>query len=115
MKAFITIAFMSISAFAVNAQSKDSTNVKTINDAEYTVVEASCGQCQFGMKSKSGCDLAVRMEGKTYWVDGTDIHSHGDAHGKNGFCNAIRKAKVKGEVKNERFKATAFELLPAEK
>ena len=29
------------------------------------IVEASCGQCQFGMKEK-GCDLAVRIEGKSF-------------------------------------------------
>ena len=115
MKTLLTILLMGTFVLSSNAQVKDSTKIKSVSQAEYILVEASCGQCQFGMKSKSGCDLALRMNGKTYWVDGTDIHSHGDAHGKNGFCNAIRKAKVKGEVKDERFKATAFELLPAEK
>ncbi|MEO8516255.1 MAG: DUF6370 family protein [Flavobacterium sp.] len=75
------------------------------------IVEASCGQCQFGMKA-NGCDLAVRIDGKTYFVDGTDIHKHGDAHAEDGFCSTIRKAEVVGVVVNDRFKASSFKLLP---
>ena len=77
-------------------------------------VEASCGQCQFGLKG-GGCDLAVRIDGKAYYIDGTDINDHGDAHGSDGFCNAIRKAKVEGEIVDGKFKATKFELLAAVK
>jgi hypothetical protein len=32
------------------------------------------------------CDLAVRIDGKTYFVDGTSIDSHGDAHAEDGFA-----------------------------
>ncbi|NHM08275.1 hypothetical protein G4D82_13680 [Flavobacterium sp. CYK-4] len=80
--------------------------------AKSQIVEASCGQCQFGMKSKSGCDLAVRIDGKAYFVEGTDIHKHGDAHAADGFCSVVRKAEVTGEVKNDKFVATSFKLLP---
>lgn len=76
------------------------------------VVEASCGQCQFGMKDKKGCDLAVRFDGKSYFVDGSKIDQHGDAHAKDGFCNAIRTAKVTGKVVDNKFVAKSFELLP---
>ncbi|UPL47889.1 DUF6370 family protein [Hymenobacter sublimis] len=78
---------------------------------EVRVVEASCGQCRLGLPGKS-CDLAVRLDGKAYFVDGTTIDSHGDAHAKDGFCQAIRKAEVQGEVVDNRFKATYFKLLP---
>jgi hypothetical protein len=78
------------------------------------IVEASCGQCQFKMKGH-GCELAVRIDGKPYFVDGTSIDSHGDAHADNGFCAAIRKAEVVGEIVDNRFKATAFKLLPEKK
>ena len=74
-------------------------------------VEASCGQCKFGLKGKS-CDLAVRINGKSYFVDGANIDNFGDAHSKHGFCNAIRIAKVQGEVVNDKFKATYFQLMP---
>lgn len=74
------------------------------------VVKASCGICQFQMAGKS-CELAVRIKGKNYFVDGTDIDDHGDAHASDGFCQAIRKAEVQGEVVNKRFKATYFKLI----
>lgn len=78
------------------------------------IVEVSCGECNFGMKGKS-CDLAVRIDGKTYFVDGTKIDDHGNAHAKDGFCEMIRKAEVTGEIVNNRFQATTFILLPEEK
>jgi hypothetical protein len=74
------------------------------------VVETACGECQFKLAGK-GCDLAVRIDGKAYFVDGTDIDSHGDAHAKDGFCNAVRKAEVQGNLVNDRFKVTYFKLL----
>ena len=97
----ILVLFICIS---VNAQDKPKTQT----------VEAACGQCQFGMKGKGGCDLAVRVDGKSYFVDGTDIHKHGDAHAEDGFCSAIRKAEVVGEVKDNKFIASSFKLLPVE-
>lgn len=89
---------------------------KTVNSGvipagKMMVVEASCGECQFGLKGKD-CDLAVRIDGKAYFVDGTSIDDHGDAHAADGFCEAIRKAEVQGEIVNDRFKATHFKLLP---
>lgn len=78
------------------------------------IVEVSCGECQFGLKGK-GCDLAIRIDGKSYFADGTKIDDHGDAHAKDGFCEAIRKAKVTGKIENNRFKVTSFTLLPEQK
>ena len=75
------------------------------------VVEAACGQCQFRLPGK-GCDLAVRIEGEGYYVDGTEIDDHGDPHSDIGFCNAVRQDRVTGRVENGRFVATSFELLP---
>ncbi|WP_316634256.1 DUF6370 family protein [uncultured Flavobacterium sp.] len=102
MKKLIFALFLFI-GIAAQAQSK-----KVIDKP--TIVEASCGECQFGMKGKS-CDLAVRIDGKTYFVDGTTIHDHGDAHAEDGFCNAIRKASVTGTIEKNRFKATSFTLV----
>ena len=78
------------------------------------IVEVSCGECQFGLKGKS-CDLAVRIDGKAYFVDGTKIDDHGDAHAKDGFCETIRKAEVTGTIANNRFKVNTFKLLPEQK
>jgi len=74
------------------------------------VVETACGECQFKLAGK-GCDLAVRINGKAYFVDGTDIDSHGDAHAEDGFCKAVRKAEVQGNLVNDRFKVTYFKLM----
>lgn len=102
MKKVISILFLFV-CLAVKAQDKPKTQI----------VEVSCGQCQFGMKAK-GCDLAVRIDGKTYFVDGTKLDDHGDAHAADGFCSAIRKAEVVGEIKGDRFVVSEFKLLPTE-
>ena len=77
-----------------------------------TVVEAACGECKFGLKGDD-CDLAIRVSGHSYFVDGVNPDSLGDAHAANGICETFRKARVTGEVKGGRFVATSFELLPA--
>jgi len=81
-----------------------------------TTVEASCGQCQLGLKGKKGCDLAIRHEGTSYFVDGfkiTDLEK--DNHAADGMCSVVRKARVTGQIADGRFAATTFELLPMEK
>ena len=77
----------------------------------HQVVESACVQCQFGMIETSGCDLAVRIDGKSYFVDGTNIHEHGDAHADDGFCEVIRHADVKGEIIDGRFQSESFTLI----
>ena len=102
MKKALFIVFLFI-GIATQAQNKKTTEKPQI-------VETACGECQFGMKGKS-CDLAVRIDGKPYFVDGTTIDEHGDAHAEDGFCNKIRKASVTGKVVNDRFQATSFTLI----
>ncbi len=82
------------------------------NTKPLLTVEASCGECQFNMRGEA-CDLAVRLPQGNYYVDGAGIADFGHPHAKNGFCMAVRKAEVQGEVVNGRFKATYFKLLPA--
>jgi hypothetical protein len=105
---FISVGFICL------AQKSDSKVSTPDPNRKIQVVETACGQCQFKLPGK-GCDLAVRIDGKSYFVDGTDIDSHGDAHAKDGFCNAVRKAGVQGEVVNDRFKVTYFKLVKQEK
>lgn len=108
MKLFFSFLLITLIGTAVNAQSKTG---KIDSTKKVMTVDASCGQCNFGLKDK-GCNLAVRMDGKAYFVDGTSIDDHGDPHTQDGFCEAIRKAEVQGEVANNRFKVTYFKLLP---
>lgn len=79
--------------------------------ADTLLVDAGCGQCRLGLPGK-GCDLAVRVEGRAYFVAGTGIDAHGDAHARDGFCNAVRKAKVQGKVVDNRFQVSYFQLVP---
>ena len=106
MKKLISLLLLCTTVF-VNAQDKK-------EQPKTQIVEASCGQCQFKMKGHA-CDLAVRIDGKSYFVDGTSIDSHGDAHANDGFCASIRKAEVVGKIEDNRFKATSFKLLPEKK
>lgn len=77
------------------------------------VAEIACGECLFEMPGAS-CDLAVRIDGKTYFVDGAHIDDFGNAHAKDGLCNVIRRARVTGRVEKGRFIATKIEPLTAE-
>ncbi|MEC9092658.1 MAG: DUF6370 family protein [Planctomycetota bacterium] len=76
-------------------------------DAE---VEISCGECNFGMEGE-GCTLAVRIDGKGYYVEGSSIDDHGDAHAEDGLCNCIRKARVVGKMDNGKFNAKSIKVL----
>lgn len=77
-------------------------------------VDATCGECNFGMEG-DGCDLAVKIGDSTYYVDGVSTMEYGHPHNKGGFCVAMRKAEVQGEIVNGRFHATYFKLLKEEK
>lgn len=105
-KVFLILAFM-LGVTGMNAQEKKAAT------QEPRIVEVACGQCMFGMKEiKKGCDLAAMIDGKPYFVEGTKLDDHGDAHAEDGFCSAVRKAEVVGEIKNNVFVVTEFKLLP---
>ena len=89
-------------------------NQKIDSNKKLMTVDASCGECNFDLAGTS-CDLAVKIDGKAYYVDGVAIDEFGHPHGKNGFCVAVRKAEVQGEVVNDRFKASYFKLLKPKK
>ena len=69
------------------------------------IVDTACG-----MDDEKGCVLAVEINSEFYYVEGTNIDDHGDAHAKDGFCNSIRKARVKGVIKGEKFFLENFKL-----
>jgi Family of unknown function (DUF6370) len=114
MKSVFTVLCFSFCMLTAFGQTKqDSIGIPDPNK-KIQIVETSCGQCKLGLPGKS-CDLAVRINGKAYFVDGTTIDEHGDAHAKDGFCNAIQKAEVQGEIIGDRFKVTYFKLIPVKK
>ena len=112
MKALFIMAFCSFFMLNAGAQNTGLTISQPDLTKKIQKAEASCGECQFKMEGK-GCHLAVRIDGKTYFVDGTSLDDHGDAHAKDGFCEAIRKAEVQGEIVDNRFKATYFKIVKA--
>ncbi len=114
MKKVLLTLLITIGCFAVYAQDvpKKTTVQKELKDQ---AVEIACGECKFKMEGKS-CDLAIRIDGKSYFVDGKTVDDFGDAHDeKHGFCNVIAKAKVTGELVNGRFKAKTITLIPEKK
>lgn len=112
MKALIIALLITSFGFVANAQTKpQQKTAKQQTVIKDKVVEIACGECKFGLKGKS-CDLAVRVDGKPYFVDGKKIDDFGDAHDeKHGFCNVISKATVTGEIVNNRFKAEKIALI----
>lgn len=114
MKHFFTLLLTLFLALTSIAQNKQVYSTKIDKTKKLFIADAACGECQFKMKGK-GCNLAVRINGKDYFVDGTSIDDHGDAHSDDGFCNSIRKAQIQGDTSNNRFKVTYFKLLPSDK
>lgn len=110
MKRYILLSLLILSVAPAMAQQGEKNKPPTAV-SKPLIVDAACGQCKLGLPGK-GCNLAVRIDSVAYFVDGSEIDSHGDAHAADGFCKAIRKAKVEGKVVEGRFKATAFNLLP---
>jgi len=109
MKNVAILLLFTLLSFGLKAQTvskKQASNQLITNQ----VVEIACGECQFEMKGKD-CELAIRINGKSYFVDGKGIDDFGDAHGEHGFCNAVGKAEVYGKIVNNRFKATNIKLL----
>lgn len=105
----LLILILGFSASVTVAQDRSASISVVDKKKKVLQVETACGQCKLGLPGKN-CDLAIRINSQAYFVDGTTIDSHGDAHAEDGFCNSIRKAEVQGEIKNNRFKATYFKL-----
>jgi Family of unknown function (DUF6370) len=110
MKLMLTL-LLSFFIVAVSAQNNTVKDTGPDKTKKIQLVDAACGQCKFKLPGKT-CDLAVRINNKAYFVDSANIDAYGDAHAKDGFCNAIRKAEVQGTIVNGRFVATYFRLVP---
>ncbi|HJV18900.1 MAG TPA: DUF6370 family protein [Sediminibacterium sp.] len=113
MKHLLILLLTCFSMIALAAQSRGKQPPGPGKISPVFIAEVGCGQCQLGLPGKT-CDLAIRIKGKAYFVTGTDIDAHGDAHASNGFCNAVRKASVQGKLVHKRFKASFFQLIAEE-
>lgn len=113
MRVILFFAAMTLYMTTAMGQVAKTTAANPDPDKKLMKVEASCGECNFGMDGHD-CDLAVMIDGKPYFVDGVGISEFGHPHGKDGFCLAVRHAEVQGDVVDGRFKASYFKLLPKE-
>ncbi len=114
MKLLLLSIIFSFTTFLGFSQNKSDSTAIPDPAKKIQIVDVACGECKLGLPGKS-CDLAVRINGKSYFVDGTKIDDHGDAHAKQGFCNAVSKAEVQGEIVGDRFVVTYFKLIKAKK
>ena len=116
MKHPVWFAAVCLFAVIVGCAKNPTSTAQTRAMPQPTVVDAACGQCLLDLKTeKHGCNLAVRFDGQSYFVDGFTMKQLGDAHADDGMCTTVRKAKVTGRVANGRFAAVTFELLPVDK
>ena len=97
---------MGMVAIGCNGESSNRSGAREIANQ---LVDVSCGQCQFGMEG-DGCELAIRHEGKSYFVSGSSIDDHGDAHADDGFCNCVRQAQVSGTIRDGTFHVQRIEV-----
>lgn len=74
------------------------------------IYDVSCGKCNFDMTGDM-CDLAIEINGKHYYIEGSEIDDHGDEHAADGLCSTTRKAHVKGQIKFGVFMAESVELI----
>ena len=102
---------------AINKQTTKASKVNTLvtsipDDGKINgLVITSCGKCNLGVKKNKGCSLSIKIGDTIYPVSGTDIHAHGNAHGKEGFCSAIRVAWAHGQIKEKVFHSESFQLV----
>ena len=102
----IVLAF----ATSCGAGTEEATEITADQLAKGAHVEAGCGTCLFELAGDA-CELAVKINGKAYFVDGATLDEFGDAHAEHGLCNAVSEAHVRGKIEGERFVAQTFELI----
>lgn len=110
MRAVLIVSVATLLAVGCNTVQRRE-NSRTAPASGQPVV-AGCATCIFEMEGVSGCVLAVKIAGKHYLVNGSDIDDHGDAHEPRGLCNSARDALVEGTIEGDRFVAGRFELKP---
>ena len=98
------LLFIVLLIFSSCATSKRNKDIEGIYDI-------ACGKCIYEMTGDE-CDLAILIDGKHYYVDGSGVSDHGDEHEDDGLCETSRKAQVKGKIKYGIFLAEYVKILP---
>ena len=111
MKAFIYLSLIFFLSFIDSTLKSQNISKQKHQMRVNLIVDTSCAKCQLGKTSDETCLLAVEINSEIYYVEGTTIDDHGDAHGSDGFCNVIRKAQVEGIVNENTFLLDKFRLL----
>ncbi len=75
------------------------------SDLHASTLEVGCASCIYEMEGVEDCELAARIDGKTYLVELEGF----DAHGA-GLCAGAKTAVVTGAIEGDRFHATSLEL-----
>ena len=70
-------------------------------------LEVGCAGCVFHMPGAEGCQLAAKVDGKTYLVTGVEMPGH-----ESGLCDRSREADVAGKIEGDTFVASSFTLKP---
>ncbi len=110
MKLFYLLFASLFLSININSQVLTKLSAKPDPNKKLITADVSCGECNFDLEGND-CDLAVKIGDKAYYVDGVGIKDYGHPHDKNGFCVAVRKAELQGDIVDGRFKATYFNLL----
>jgi len=77
-------------------------------------IAVGCAMCIYEMDGVDDCVLAVKIAGKPYLVEGSDIDDHGDAHAADGLCNAEHQAVAVGRIEDGKYVAQRIEIRQAE-
>ena len=100
----ITIILFLVSTYIFAQETNDN---KTFVNAKAL---AGCSKCVFHSSDK--CSLAVKIDYEVYEVEGSSLKDHGKPRAKDGLCKVEREAEISGEIKDGKFLAFNFKLLP---
>jgi hypothetical protein len=98
------LLFIALLIFSSCATSKRNRDIEGI-------YEIACGKCIYDMTGDE-CDLAILIDEKHYYVEGSGVSDHGDEHADDGLCETSRKAQVKGKINYGIFKAEYVKIIP---
>ncbi len=69
-------------------------------------VDAGCASCVFHMPGVQSCKVAVMVDGQAYFVSGANVDAH-------QYCSGPKQVVVSGNIEEDWFVATAFQVQTA--